>query len=275
VICSVRCITFTTDFGTQDWFVGTMKGVVQSLAPRTNSVDLTHEIPPGDIRAGAFALAVSYAFFPRDTIHVAIVDPGVGTSRGAIAVRTDHYVFLGPDNGVLSWALSRERVRAVHTLENRRYFLPEVSSTFHGRDVFAPVAARLSTGFPLKELGPARADFIRLDWPEPTLSRRGIQGEVLYIDRFGNAITNIAARHLTSLPRNPTIFLRKKRLCAVAATYQSVPFGSPVAMVGSSGFLEIAIHGGSAAQRLRLRRGMRIDVRNRLPDPSRSTTNRR
>jgi S-adenosylmethionine hydrolase len=259
----VCCITFTTDFGTKDWFVGTMKGVVQSLAPRTNLVDLTHEIPPGDIRGGAFALAVSYAFFPRHTIHVAIVDPGVGTSRGAIAVRTDHYVFVGPDNGLLSWALARERIRAVHSLENRRYFLPAVSSTFHGRDVFAPVAARLSTGLPLNKLGPARAGFIRLDWPEPTLSRQGIQGEVLFIDRFGNAVTNIDGRSLTTLPGNATIFLRKKRLCAVAVTYQSVPFGSPLAMVGSSGLLEIAIHGGSAAQRLRLRRGIRIDIRNR------------
>ena len=184
-------ITLTTDFGTRDWFVGTMKGVIASIAPRSTVVDLTHDLPPGDIRGGAFALAASHRFFPKGTIHVAVVDPGVGSRRKAIAVQTAKGVFVGPDNGVLSWALAKEKIRAIHALENEAYFLQPVSRTFHGRDIFAPVAAHLSRGVPIQKLGPALKDFVRLDWPEPRVRRGGFEGEVVYIDRFGNAITNL------------------------------------------------------------------------------------
>ena len=157
-------------------------------------VDLTHDLPPGDIRGGAFALAASHRFFPKGTIHVAVVDPGVGSRRRAIAVQTAKGVFVGPDNGVLSWALAKEKVRAIHALENEAYFLQPVSRTFHGRDIFAPVAAHLSRGVPIQKLGPALKDFVRLDWPEPRVRRGGFEGEVVYIDRFGNAITNLEGR---------------------------------------------------------------------------------
>jgi len=184
----MRLITLLTDFGMKDWFVGAMKGVILSLQPRATVVDITHEIPTGDVRAGAFALAASYWLFPRGTIHLAVVDPGVGSQRKAIAVRTTDYVFLGPDNGVLSWALARQKVRAIHALENEHYFLRNVSRTFHGRDIFSPVAAHLSRGVSIKRLGPPLLDFQRLEWPEPRQRKGRIEGQVVYIDRFGNAI---------------------------------------------------------------------------------------
>lgn len=238
-----------------------MKGVVLRLAPWVNIVDLTHEIAPGDIRAGAFALAASYAFFPRGTVHVVVVDPGVGTSRRALAVRTLDYFFVGPDNGVLSWALAEQKIQAIHALENEDYFLPKISSTFHGRDVFAPVAAHLARGVKINKLGRSLTDLARLGGPEPKDTRYGVQGEVLYVDRFGNAITNISTEALRSLKAPLAIFLRSKRVCPLAKTYQSVHSGELLAVVGSTGFLEVAVNGGSAAKRLGLRPGSTIEVR--------------
>ncbi|HWV98587.1 MAG TPA: SAM-dependent chlorinase/fluorinase [Candidatus Acidoferrum sp.] len=255
-----RLITLTTDFGTHDWFVGTMKGVIHGTAPRAAIIDLTHEIAPGDIRAGAFALAAGYRFFPLGTVHVVVVDPGVGSARRGIAVRSRDYFFVGPDNGVLSWALAREKILALHRLENQNYFLKPVSRTFHGRDVFAPVAAHLCRGVPIRKLGPPAKDFVRLDWPAPTKTARGLRGEVVYIDRFGNAITNIEASRLPNL-RPIAVVLNGKRLCSVADFYQAVAPGRPVAVAGSSGFLEIAINGGNAARGLRIHVGATVVLR--------------
>lgn len=238
-----------------------MKGVILGLAPRAQVIDLTHEIAPGDIRAGAFSLAASNAFFPRGTIHVAVVDPGVGTQRRAIAVRTSSYLFVGPDNGLLSWALAKETIEAIHVMENKAYFLPEVSATFHGRDVFAPVAAHLCRGVPLHKLGPPLNDCIRLEWPETKPIPQGIQGEVLYIDHFGNAITNIAACMLGTRANNSCVIVRGKRVGSLAPSYQAVPLGRPVAIIGSSGFVEIAVNGGDAAKSLKLRVGLKLELR--------------
>src|ERR1017187_2919149 len=184
-------LTLTTDFGTSDWFVGTMKGVIASIAPAANVIDLTHDLPPDDIRGGAFALAASHRFFPKGSIHVAVVDPGVGSRRKAIAVQTAKSLFVGPDNGVLSWALAKEKIGAIHALENEAYFLQPVSQTFHGRDVFAPVADPLSRGVPIHKFGPALKGVVRVSWSELRMRRGGLEGEVVYIDRFGNAITNL------------------------------------------------------------------------------------
>jgi len=259
---SPRPITLTTDFGGQDWFVGTMKGVLLKLAQQTSVVDLTHEIPPGDIRAAAFALAASYSFFPKGTVHVTVIDPGVGSPRAAIAARSSRYLFVGPDNGVLSWALSREQKVVVHKIENPKYFLQNVSSTFHGRDIFAPVAAHLSRGSPLSELGPAMHDYIQLAWPQTFTTDNGVEGEIVYIDRFGNGITNISATELKGLRKaHPSVFMGRKRLCDIALFYQAVPEGRRVAVVGSTGFLEVAVNGGSAAKQLHLRVGLKVSIR--------------
>ena len=259
---SKGCLTLTTDFGTRDWFVGTMKGVALSINPKARIVDLTHEIPPGDIRAGAFALWAGFRFFPKGCVHVAVVDPGVGSARKAVAIETANYLFVGPDNGVLSWALTRERIKAIHSLENETYFLPSVSQTFHGRDIFAPVAAHLSRGVPLRKFGPALKEFVRLNWPEPRRSQHGVHGEILYLDKFGNAITNLDTGTLESLSkRSLRVILRGKTSCPVRPFYAAVPAGAAVAVPGSSGFLEIAVNGGNAAQLFHLRVGQPVLVR--------------
>jgi S-adenosyl-L-methionine hydrolase (adenosine-forming) len=255
-------ITLTTDFGTDDWFVGTMKGVIASTSQKAMVVDISHAIASGDIRAGAFALAASYKYFPRGTVHVAIVDPGVGSNRRAIAVQTERYFFVGPDNGVLSFALHGEKIKAVRALENETYFLRPVSQTFHGRDVFAPVAAHLARGLAIAKLGHVATNFVRLDWAE--LKRRGesIEGEVIYVDKFGNTITNIPAASITSHRRQQLdVFKGRTRMCALATHYQAVPKGQAVAVPGSSGYLEIAVNGGDASAILGLGVGDRVAVR--------------
>lgn len=255
----MKTITLTTDFGSQDWFVGTMKGVILGFNPKATVVDITHEIPPGDIRAGAFALMASYRFFPKGTVHVAVVDPGVGSERKAIAVQTDKYIFVGPDNGVLSFALANENIKNIQQLENERYFLKSISHTFHGRDIFAPIAAHLSRGVAVSKLGPKQKEIIRLPWPEPEISNNLVKGEVIYIDRFGNAITNIENPDLDII-KPLDVFISSKRICAVKPFYQSVPARKAVAVPGSSGFLEIAINGGSAAKSLRLKTGDKLTL---------------
>jgi S-adenosylmethionine hydrolase len=258
----VSVITLTTDFGTGDWFVGTMKGVIAGIAPAAKVIDLTHDLPAGDIRGGAFALAASHRFFPSGTVHVTVVDPGVGSRRKAIALQTAKGVFVGPDNGVLSWALVREQIRAIHALENEAYLLQPVSRTFHGRDIFAPVAAHLSRGVPIRKFGPALKDFVRLDWPAPRVRRGGFEGEVVYIDRFGNAITNLEGGLLRgSDGASCEVCGRRRQVCPLKAFYQAVAPKTPVALVGSSGFLEIAVNGGSAAKVLGVRIGTRVVLR--------------
>jgi S-adenosylmethionine hydrolase len=256
----VNIITLTTDFGTRDWFVGTIKGVILRLNPRATIVDLTHEISPGDIRGAAFALAACCRYFPKDTVHVAVVDPGVGGPRMAISVNAADYFFVGPDNGVLSLALAREEIRSVRRLANEKLFLHPVSQTFHGRDVFAPVAAHLSLGIPFSQLGPGQKDFIRLPWPEPKRMQGGIEGEIVYLDHFGNAITNIPNMSLGARG-GESVFAGRKQLGPVKSFYQAVPAGRAVALPGSSGLLEIAFNGGSAAERCGLRIGDRVSVR--------------
>jgi len=246
-------IALTTDFGSSDWFVGSMKGVILGINPQVTIVDLTHEIPAGDIRAGAFALAASYKCFPRLTVHCAVVDPGVGSERAPIAVKTSDYWFVGPDNGVLSFALAQEKVREVRRLDNDEYFRKPVSHTFHGRDIFAPAAAHLSNGVPMNSLGSEVNEFVRVAWPQVNIDGGVTHGQVIYIDRFGNCITNIS-----SVASNVRVAGRIE--CPVKKFYQEVPSGQPLAMMGSTGFLEIAVNGGHAAKALGLKLGDVVEV---------------
>jgi S-adenosylmethionine hydrolase len=255
-------ITLTTDFGTRDWFVGTLKGVILEIHPQARIVDLTHEIPSGDIRCGAFALAAACRSFPTGTLHLAVVDPGVGGPRSPLAIRTRRFIFIGPDNGLLSLALESESVREVRQLENRKFFLEPVSQTFHGRDVFAPVAAHLAAGAPFGRVGPLLPGLRKLAWAAPATQRRGIQGEVVYVDHYGNALTNIPG---SSLPDTPGLQVRipSTPVCPLQSFYAAVPRGKPVAVVGSTGFLEIAVNGGSAARQFHLRPGTKVLVQSR------------
>jgi S-adenosylmethionine hydrolase len=258
---AMNIITLTTDFGTADWFVGSMKGVILGINPQATVVDITHEIAGGDIRAAAFALLASYRCFPQNTIHVAVVDPGVGSSRAAIAVRTKDYIFVGPDDGILSLALAQESVLEIRRLDHSQYFHKPLSHTFHGRDVFAPVAAHLTLGVPPKEMGMELNKYTQLAWPQVSVLDEAVHGEVIYIDHFGNAITNIAAADLARLTHHALeVFLRGEEVCGVKNYYQEVARGEPLAAIGSSGFLEIAINGGHAVRALGLRLGEPVEV---------------
>jgi S-adenosyl-L-methionine hydrolase (adenosine-forming) len=250
----VQLITLTTDFGTRDWFVGTMKGVITGIAPQSRIIDLTHEIGPGDIQGGAFSLMASCAFFPPGTIHVVVVDPGVGSERKPIAVKTAKYLFIGPDNGVLSWALRNEQVLETRILENQRFLLERISHTFHARDVFAPMAAHLAKGVPLESLGPSAQTYLKLDWPVTTIGPGRIGGCIIYIDRFGNGITNILNAAIT-VGSSCWIETISERSIPVKSFYGGVPPGAPVAVPGSIGYLELAVNGGSAHEALNLKRG--------------------
>ncbi len=254
-------LTLTTDFGLQDPFVGVMKGVILARCPGVCIVDLTHALPPGDVRAGAFTLLTASRFFPRGTIHVAVVDPGVGSDRPALAARTPEALFLGPDNGLLSWVLARTPPVEVRRLENARLWLQPLSATFHGRDLFAPVAAHLAAGGRFGAVGPLVSDWVRLPWPSPQQTARGWRGEVVYVDHFGNAITNLPASAEVDATAAAWVHLPGQRRVPLGGFYQAVPAGRPVAVPGSSGFLEIAINGGHAARTLKLRVGSPVWLR--------------
>jgi S-adenosyl-L-methionine hydrolase (adenosine-forming) len=268
-----RVITLTTDFGCADWFVGAMKGVIWGINARAQIADICHEIRPGDIAGGAFVLANVYCSFPKGTLHVVVVDPGVGSGRPAIVVQTRNYYFIAPDNGVLSLALSRESVTQVRRLENPRFFRHPVSSTFHGRDVFAPVAAHLSLGKPVTGFGPRASELSRLDWPEAHQQGRAVHGEICYLDRFGNAITNIPGAWITGDAGIDRLCV-KGRALPLAACYQAVPKGQAMGVVGSHGYVEIAVNGGSAHTVLKLKLGTRVTASAITGAPDRATSRR-
>jgi hypothetical protein len=247
-----------TDFGLCDSFVGVMKGVVLSRCPGARIVDITHLVPAGDVRAGAFALLTAYRYFPKGTVHVAVVDPGVGSARRAIAARGSDVTFVGPDNGLLSLALRGETSVVVRRIENQRLFLTPVSATFHGRDVFAPVAAYLANGGSFAEVGPETDEWVRLPWPEPTRGVNGWLGQVVHVDHFGNAITNLPNTTLEPASVNRFTLLCGRRRVPVGTCYAAVPKGRAVAVAGSSGCIEIAVNGGNAARSLGLKRGSKV-----------------
>jgi len=233
-------LTLLTDFGTADYYVGAVKGAILSVNPNVPIVDITHEIPAQDIEAGAFTLLAAYKAFPRGTIHVAVVDPGVGSTRRPIIVTANDQFFVGPDNGIFSYICAH---RTFHVTAEK-YFRPNPSSTFHGRDIFAPVAAALSTGVAPEEFGPEINDEVRLPPLETPL-------RIIHIDRFGNCVTNI--RPETSAGKSLSI--NGNTITAFRNFYGEAPPGELFAIWGSAGFLEISINGGSAAQVLAAKRG--------------------
>lgn len=257
-----KIVTLLTDFGLEDGYVASMKGVILSICPKVRLVDISHLIPPQDIRAGAFVLATVYRDFPQGTLHLGVVDPGVGTSRRALAIRTSRHFFVGPDNGVFSWILRREPKAQAISLENPAYWSTEVSRTFHGRDIFAPVAAHLANGVPFARLGPP-CDPFTADWMQASLSAEDIRGEIIYVDRFGNAITNVTLDELSHFGPPGEYIVQSGETCitSVVATYGDDRPGTPVALIGSSGHLEIAVSQGSAARTLGLSAGNPISIK--------------
>ncbi|MEN9230923.1 MAG: SAM-dependent chlorinase/fluorinase [Thermostichus sp. DG02_5_bins_236] len=253
-------ISLVTDFGLRDPYVAIMKGVIYTLAPQAQLMDLTHGIPPQDVAAARFALMTAYPYMPLGTIHLAVVDPGVGSSRRAIALQTAQGYWVGPDNGLFSGALARSPALAAIELNNPRYWrTPEPSPTFHGRDIFAPVAAHLANGIPLAELGDPidPAELVRLDWPEPQPTPNGYQAVIQAIDHFGNCISTLPGQLLQG--RSWCVWVKGTRIPA-ALTFADSTVGDLIAVVGSSGWLEIAQNQGNASQTLGLRVADEIQV---------------
>jgi S-adenosylmethionine hydrolase len=245
-----------TDFGLDDLYVGVMKAVLLGVCPAARIIDLTHAIPPQDVAAGALALADALPYLPAGAVVVAVVDPGVGSDRAALAAQVDGRYVLGPDNGLLSWCLGPSA--AVVRLAEPRYWRERVSRTFHGRDVFAPVAGHLLNGEPLAVFGPSVATWVGLARPTPRRRHDGtIEAHVVAVDRFGNVILDLTA---AELPREPTFQVGGLMIRGVASTYANAG-GQPAALAGSFGRIEIALPGGSAAATLDLGRGAVVLVR--------------
>jgi len=253
-------ISLMTDFGAEDVYVGVMKGVIARICPEARVVDLTHAIPSFDVAQAAFRLRQAYPWFPKGAIHVVVVDPGVGSGRGIVAMRSDGHVFIAPDNGALSVVQEDAGHDELREVAESRYFLEPVSASFHGRDIFAPVAAHVAAGTPLSELGPARERLKTLDAPKPQASPDGpITGAVLWSDRFGNLVTNIPASLVESCA-NPQFRVGSAVIQGLSRTYADVAPGEALATIGAFGMIEFAVRLGSAAEKLRAGRGAAVVV---------------
>lgn len=239
-----RIITLTTDFGDEDHYVGSMKGVIFGINADSNIVDITHKIPGHDIFKAAFTVRNFYRYFPNDSIHVVVVDPGVGSERKSIVVKTELGVFVGPDNGVFSFIFNDAEKAEIYEITNNDYMLNDISRTFHGRDIFAPVAGHISKGIDISEVGVKIESPVVLNIRKPIENDTGIYGEVIYTDSFGNLITNITREMLNGFK---SIYIDDYVIDTVAKSYQDVEVGELHAIIGSSGYLEIFVNQGSAA----------------------------
>jgi len=260
----IPVIALLTDFGADDIFVGVMKGVIAGIAPEARVIDLCHEVTPFDAVEAALMLRDAYSCFPAGSIHVVVVDPGVGGERRIIAGRADSHVFVAPDTGVLWPVFAAHPPTPLVAVTNPEFFRPEISNTFHGRDIFAPVAAHLAAGAALSQLGPAIDDPLRLELPGPSRGPDGsITGQVMRADHFGNLITNIPAAMLADAAGREeiTVTIAEQVLHGIGSSYESVPAGGFVALLGSSGMLEISVNRGRAADALGARHGAAVRVR--------------
>jgi S-adenosylmethionine hydrolase len=261
---SPEIVALITDFGTEDIYVGVMKAVVLGIAPSTRLIDLTHDISPQDVRSAAFSLLTSYRHFPAGTVFCCVVDPGVGTERLPVAVELSSpsigpYYLVCPDNGLIGPLLEQVPATFSVVLDNPSYRLPQVSNTFHGRDLFAPAAAHLSRGLSLKDIGTevVASSLSRLNWPKPYRRKEIWHAHVVHIDHFGNLITNLPAQLITPPRPRWVVNVRGLLIRGISTTFAEVASAEPVAYIGSSGFLELAIRNGSAAEAW----GVRVDQR--------------
>ena len=244
-------LTLTTDFGTGSHYVAAAKGVILALNPEVRILDLSHDIPAQDLRQAAFFLASALPYFPPETLHVVVIDPGVGGQRSILYVELANVRLLVPDNGCWSWLIEggRRRPRVIRLTE-KRFWRSRISATFHGRDIFAPVAANLSLGLDPRELGPIVADWVRLDRPAARHAANGFTGEVLFVDRFGNLITNIPGEALTLDDRPKRVRVASVEVPRFVHTYSDAELGELIALVSSADWLEVAVNQGDAARQL-------------------------
>ena len=243
-------ITLLTDFGLEDIYVGVMKGVVRGIAPQTDIIDLNHNIPPQDIHTASFQLACAHPYFPNGTIHTAVIDPGVGSSRGAIAIQTDTSFLVGPNNGLFSHVLTKTPAKKVIELNNPEFWLTSnPSQTFHGRDIFSPAAAHLSNGIDIEELGTEINENQLQDLPigEP-YSETQQTGQIQAIDHFGNLITTIPGKVIQNQSSSSWSLVLNEQSSSGQSTYSNVSVGKAIALIGSHGYLEIAVNQGNAQQ---------------------------
>jgi len=259
-------LTLLSDFGLKDPYVAEMKAVILSLCPQARLVDISHDIEKFNVRMGAFVLASAASYFPKGAIHVAVVDPGVGTKRRAILVEARRAFFVGPDNGLLMLAAEKMGIKHVYNVTNRRFMLSRVSHTFHGRDIFASVAAHLANGYKPSDFGSEIKDYIVPKFVKPRLTKKALLGEVLHIDDFGNTVTNISRAELEKTGIREGAMLRfrlrdkeivKLKFCS---TYGEVPVGKSLALIGSHDFLEISTNKGSASKKFGVRVGDAVAV---------------
>ena len=265
----MRIVTLLSDFGNRDQYVSEMKGSILSLCPSATLVDISHEIDKFNIRMGAFVLATASAYFPSETIHVAVVDPGVGGQRRGLLVETERAMYIGPDNGILIPAALRDGIREIHSIENKQFMRGPVSSTFHGRDVFAYAAGKIACGAEASDIGPKVSDPITVTLVSAESSQHEISCEVLAVDSFGNIATSASEKDLESatIKVGEKLVMRTKRRgfqLSVGRTYSDTAEGKPILLVGSYGLLELAINKANAAKKYHLSIGDRITFRHRL-----------
>lgn len=254
-------ITLTTDFGLSDYYVGAMKGVILSICPRARIVDISHGVEAFAVAEGAFLLSQACRYYPRGTVHVVVVDPGVGTSRRPILARAAGQYFIAPDNGVLSMIYAREKHR-VRAITSERYLLRPVSQTFHGRDIFAPSAAHLAGGVAPAKFGPLISDYLRLDFDKPARTgRRTWAGSILHIDRFGNIVTNFSTTGFPDLAEHAfEMAIGQRRVSVLARNYAECGINEPFAIIGSAGYYEISVGQSSAAKLLGCAAGAPVEL---------------
>jgi S-adenosylmethionine hydrolase len=268
---SMSIISLLSDFGHRDPYVAEMKAVILSINPQARIVDITHEIEKFDIRMGAYVLASAAPYFPPNTVHVAVVDPGVGTRRRPIIAETSCSLYVGPDNGLLMLAAHKEHIKNVYQIDNPEYMLPDVSKTFHGRDIFAPAAAHLTAGNEPSDFGPAIHDYIIPEFTKPHQRDGELLGEILHIDDFGNIISNITLEDLAKmgLHEGDSLLVRlgkKTLMLRFCSAYDEVSSGTPLALIGGSNFLEVAVNQGRASTTFGAKAGESFRVSGEVSD---------
>ena len=252
-----KCIALLSDFGIHDPFVAMMKGVLLSKAPGLSIIDITHQIPPQDVKTAALYLMAAIPYMPKHTLFMAVVDPTVGTGRGIIWARTENYQFMAPDNGLISWVEQKEKIKEARFISNSSLFMDSISSTFHGRDIMAPVAAAIARGLSEKKIGPVFDEYRRLPFPLPVKAGNRVTGQVIAVDHFGNAITNIKREYLSAR----TVFnIADRMMKGLKLTYASVPEGEAMALMGSFGFLEFSVRNGSFARTFDVKPGSPVEA---------------
>jgi S-adenosylmethionine hydrolase len=258
-------ITLLTDFGDRDWFVASMKGVILTINPHATLVDLSHHVPPHSVEDASYLLKSCYRYFPNGTVHVAVVDPGVGIARRAITVKSARYFFLAPDNGVLSYIFDDEQPVEVREINQRKFRRESPGRTFDGRDLFAPAAARLAKQEPFDSYGPVIGDYQTFTIAQPHWEQATLVGEIVYVDRFGNLISNLTQQHLEEVPlvakgRQLSILIGKRIIEGLVESYSEGMAEKPSALINSDGKLEVFLKEASAADLLQVGRGARIEV---------------